>query len=122
MEPQIPTKYPAISVIVLNWNGERYLERCLGAVAAQTYQDYELLVLDNASTDGSVDDLARRWPGIRLEKFSQNLGFAAGNNRGARLARGRWIALLNNDAFPDPEWLAQLARAAQAHPGYSFFS
>jgi GT2 family glycosyltransferase len=113
---------PAVSIIVLNWNGKRYLGRCLDAIAAQTFRDYEVLVLDNASTDGSVDDLAARWPAFRLVTFDQNLGFAIGNNRGAQIARGRWVAFLNNDAFPEPEWLAQLVQAARTQTEYSFFS
>jgi len=90
---------PGNSIIVLNWNGLRYLGRCLDAIAAQTFQDYEVLVLDNNSTDGSLEDVPQRWPAFQMVRFSQNLGFAAGNNRGAELARGRWIAFLNNDAF-----------------------
>ena len=122
MESGNLSKLPAVSIIVLNWNGLRYLGRCLDAIAAQTFQDYEVLVLDNNSTDGSVEDVPQRWPAFQMVRFSQNLGFAAGNNRGAELARGRWIAFLNNDAFPEPEWLAHLFGAAQAHSAYSFFS
>ena len=113
---------PAVSIIVLNWNGERYLGRCLDAILAQTFQDYEVIVLDNASNDGSVDAVPAHWPTIHLVKFEQNLGFAIGNNRGAKIARGRWIAFLNNDAFPEPEWLAHLVQSAQQNTEFSFFS
>jgi GT2 family glycosyltransferase len=122
MKPESLDKSPAVSIIVLNWNGERYLRRCLDAIAAQTFRDYEVLVLDNASTDGSVESVPARWPSFRLVKFDQNLGFAVGNNQGAKIARGRWVAFLNNDAFPEPEWLANLVRAAQTHTEFSFFS
>jgi GT2 family glycosyltransferase len=122
MELQSLSKSPAVSVIVLNWNGKRYLGRCLDAIAAQTFQDYEVLVLDNASTDGSVEPVPIRWPSFHLVKFDQNLGFAVGNNQGAKLARGGWVAFLNNDAFPEPEWLAHLVRATQAHGEFTFFS
>jgi GT2 family glycosyltransferase len=122
MEPERLSKSPAVSIIVLNWNGERYLGRCLEAIASQTFRDFEVLVLDNASTDGSVDCVPIRWPTFRLVKFDQNLGFAVGNNQGAQIARGRWVAFLNNDAFPEPEWLAHLLQAAQAQPEFSFFA
>jgi GT2 family glycosyltransferase len=113
---------PLISVLVLNWNGAGCLPRCLDALARQTYPDFEVLVLDNASTDGSADGVEQRWPGFRLVRFERNLGFAAGNNRGAALAKGRWLAFLNNDAFPEPDWLAGLAQAAAEYPEYAFFA
>ncbi len=89
---------------------------------AQTFRDFEVLVLDNASTDDSADEVERRWPGFRLVRFEHNLGFAAANNRGAQLARGRWLAFLNNDAFPQPDWLERLVEAAQARPEFAFFA
>jgi len=122
METQALNQSPAVSIIVLNWNGEHYLQHCLDAIAAQTFDDYEVLVLDNASTDGSAESVPMRWPSFRLVKFDQNLGFAVGNNQGAKIARGRWVAFLNNDAFPEPEWLASLMQAAQTQAEFSFFS
>jgi GT2 family glycosyltransferase len=122
MEAQSSGTSPVVSVIVLNWNGAKYLEHCLDAVAGQTFQDYEVFVLDNASTDGSGDTVADRWPGFNLVKFDHNLGFAVGNNLGAQLSHGRWIAFLNNDAFPEPEWLANLVHATLDYPVFSFFS
>jgi GT2 family glycosyltransferase len=122
MENESLNKPPAVSIIVLNWNGERYLGRCLDALAAQTFRDYEVIILDNASTDASVEDVPERWPAFQLVKFNQNLGFAVGNNRGAQIARAHWLAFLNNDAFPEPEWLANLIQTAQTQTEFSFFS
>ncbi len=113
---------PLVSVIVLNWNGAAYLPRCLDALAGQTFSDFEVLVLDNASTDHSADGLEERWAGVRVVRFERNLGFAAANNRGAELARGRWLVFLNNDAFPRQDWLENLAAAANTAPQYSFFA
>jgi GT2 family glycosyltransferase len=113
---------PLVSIIILNWNGERYLQSCLEAVAAQTFSDYEVFVLDNASTDQSAEELDKRWPTFRVVRFEQNLGFAIANNRGAALAGGEWLAFLNNDAFPETEWLLNLVKASREHPQYSFFS
>ena len=113
---------PAVSILVLNWNGAAYLPRCLDALQAQTFRDFETLVLDNASTDHSVDEVEARWPGFRTVRFEHNLGFAAANNRGARLARGRWLVFLNNDAFLQPDWLERLVEAALAFPAFTFFA
>lgn len=113
---------PLVSVIVLNWNGAAYLPRCLDALASQTFSDFEVLVLDNASTDYSADGLEERWAGVRVVRFERNLGFAAANNRGAQLARGRWLVFLNNDAFPQQDWLENLAAAADSAAQYSFFA
>jgi GT2 family glycosyltransferase len=113
---------PSVSVIVLNWNGAAVLPRCLDALQAQTLRDFEVLVLDNASTDGSVEQVEARWPGFRLVRFERNLGFSLANNRGARLANGRWLVFLNNDAFPRPDWLERLLDATLAWPDFSFFA
>jgi GT2 family glycosyltransferase len=117
---------PETSVIVLNWNGARLLPECLSALAAQTYRDFELWLVDNGSIDGSVrllDDLERRaqpeWLGSRLPHKARvvrnrdNVGFAAGNNQAIRLSEARYVALLNNDAIPEPQWLGELVSVAQ---------
>jgi len=113
---------PLVSVIVVNWNGQAYLGRCLAALAAQTFHDFEVIVVDNGSSDGSTDIVGARWPHYRLLRQDRNLGFAAANNIGARAARAAWLALLNNDAFPEPDWLAQLVLATRDHPEYCGFA
>lgn len=113
---------PEVTILILNWNGLNLLPRCLQAVHSQIFMDYETLVVDNASTDGSADELETRWPGVRVIRSPRNLGFAAGNNLGASQAQGAWLALLNNDAFPEPDWLQALVCAARDNPGYNFFA
>ena len=115
---------PCISVILVTWNSAAYLTRCLDCLAAQTLEDFEVVLVDNGSTDGSLDGLESRWPGLtlRMERLDENRGFAAANNIGARMARGHWLALLNTDAFPDPDWLEKLFRAAERYPEFSFFA
>jgi GT2 family glycosyltransferase len=117
----MPDDAPA-SIVIVNWNGAKVLPRCLEAVRAQTYRDFEVILVDNASNDGSVDSLEERWPGVRLIRLDKNAGFAAANNLGAQQARGRWLALLNNDAFPEPDWLENLIDTACHHPEYAFFA
>jgi GT2 family glycosyltransferase len=115
-------KTPQVSVIIVNWNGRKFLNRCLIALAAQNYRDFEIIIIDNGSTDGSTDGLEVLWPGIQVKRLNENRGFAAANNLGAQLAKGQWIALLNNDAFPSPEWLDALVSAAEKYPAFTFFA
>ncbi|HEX5501718.1 MAG TPA: glycosyltransferase family 2 protein [Thermomicrobiales bacterium] len=100
-----------ISAIVVNWNGCRYLDGCLRALLAQRYPAFEVLLVDNGSTDGSVDYVRAHFPRVGVIAAPTNLGFAAGNNLGFAQARGELLALVNNDTTCDPDWLAALARA-----------
>lgn len=101
-------------MIVVAWNSGVHLQRCLGALAAQTFTDWEAVVWDNASTDGAVERV-RLPPNSRVVRSPANLGFAAANNRAAELGESRWIALLNPDAFPEPDWLEQLLVTGERH-------
>jgi GT2 family glycosyltransferase len=97
-----------VSLVIVNWNGRHHLEQCLGAVAAQQGVEFETIVVDNGSTDGSAAFLRERYPWVRLLALPANTGFAGGNNAGARQARGRYLAFLNNDTAPEPTWLQAL--------------
>jgi GT2 family glycosyltransferase len=111
------------SVVILNWNGRDLLGECIESVLAQTFSGYEILVVDNGSTDGSVEMLRARWEGnIRIVALSANLGYAGGNNAGIRTAGGRYVVLLNNDTAVDPGWLAALSRAVHRHPEAGMFT
>ncbi|MBP9143264.1 MAG: glycosyltransferase family 2 protein [Thermoanaerobaculia bacterium] len=105
-----------LSILVASWNGRRHLEICLPAVAAQRDPgcEWELLLLDNGSRDGTADWVRVHHPWVRLVESPTNLGFAAANNRLADLAEGDFLILLNNDTHPAPDWLAALADAAAA--------
>ena len=99
---------PEVSVVIVNWNGRRFLDACLAAVAAQEGVAAETVLVDNGSTDGSAAHVAERFPGVRLVALQHNLGFAGGNNAGVREARGRYGAFLNNDTVPERDWLKRL--------------
>lgn len=109
--------HPAISVIVLNYNGRHLIGECLEALFLQNCRDFEIIVVDNGSTDGSIGFLEDTFGDrIRLIKNPQNLGFAEGNNIGIAHAAGAFVALLNNDAVSEPDWLSQLFSAAKSSP------
>ena len=100
-----------ISVIILNYNGKRYLERCLSTLLAQTRRDIEVIMVDNGSTDGSIDYLECQFPEVRIVKNEKNLGFAGGVNSGIRVAKGDCILTLNNDTQVDKDFVKCLSEA-----------
>lgn len=107
---------PLVSLVIVNWNGLHFLPECWAALRAQTYAPVEIIVVDNGSTDGSLGWLAAQTPAPQVIRNATNRGFAAANNQGIRLAQGQYVALLNNDAYPEPGWLAALVAAAEADP------
>lgn len=113
---------PKVTVVIVNWNGAGFLKRCLNALADQSVPPHEIILVDNASTDDSVD-IAASFPGMKLIRSPVNRGFAGGNNLAFAAAspESEWIALLNPDAFADPAWLKSLLLAVERHPEYSAF-
>jgi GT2 family glycosyltransferase len=108
---------PLVSVIILNYNGRRWLGPCLDALGAQEgAPTCEVLVVDNGSEDDSVPYLNRCFPQVAVVQNGRNLGFAAGNNAGAARARGRWICFLNNDTVPAKDWLGRLCQPLLDRP------
>lgn len=109
--------YPLVSVIILNWNGGTYVEESISSILNQDYPEYELIVVDNGSTDSSLQNIKDRFKGrLCLIENNSNVGFAAGNNIGIKRARGEYIALLNNDAVADSLWLKELVSIANVDP------
>jgi GT2 family glycosyltransferase len=113
-----PPSAPRVSVIVVNYNGLRHIPDCLDSLSRQTLAAnlWEAIVVDNGSTDGSVAYIQQAHPWVQVIELKRNAGFAAGNNAGLRLARGPFVALLNNDAVAAPQWLERLLRAAERVP------
>lgn len=111
--PPAMTDPALVSIIVVNWNGREFLRPCLDALRRQTYRHHEVILVDNASTDESVAIVRREYPEAILVQGARNGGFIWGNDLGLRVARGGWIALLNNDTVADPRWLEALLDAAR---------
>ena len=105
-----------ISVVITNYNGRRYLPDCLSSLELQTYRDFETILVDNASTDGSVEFVEENYPMVRIIRNRENLGFAGGTNAGIRAARGEYILTLNNDTRADPGFVEHLRKAMGADP------
>lgn len=107
---------PLCSVIIVNYNGKHLLGGCLTAVLSQAYDRFEVIVVDNASTDDSAGYLEKNFPAVTLIRLPANAGFAGGNNEGVRHARGDLIVLLNNDTIVAEGWLQALVDAVAPAP------
>jgi GT2 family glycosyltransferase len=105
------TRRPDVSVIIVTWNGREHLDACLTAVSAQREVEAETILVDNASTDGTVDFVRAHFPWVRVVALDTNRGFAGGNNAGVREARGHILAFLNNDTVAAPDWLFRIVGA-----------
>lgn len=111
-----------IAAIIVNYNGGAYLRRALTALTRQHRLPDRIIVVDNASTDGSHACVSE-FPGVRLIALSRNTGFAEGNNvAAAEVTDCDWLALVNPDAFPEPDWLQRLADATVAWPDHVMFA
>lgn len=115
-------KAPAVSVIIVSYQSGPTLEECLKRLQAQTFRDFETILVDNASTDGAPQAAATAYPRVDFVEAGANLGFAAGNNLAARRAKGRWLVLLNPDAYAEPDWLAELMAGVERYPTVKSFA
>lgn len=108
--------YPKVSVVIPNWNTQRWLAGCLDGLRAQQYKDFQIILVDNGSTDDSIAFVERCYPEVKLIALPQNKGFAAAVNLGIRQSCSDYIALLNVDTVPQPAWLAQLVQMMDRSP------
>lgn len=107
---------PLVSVLIVNWNGKHHLAECLDSLTSQRYKDFEVVLVDNGSSDGSSDFTRAGYPWVKLVSLDRNTGFAEGNNIAAAHAEGEYLVTLNNDTWADPGWLQALVAAAESHP------
>ena len=106
----------SFSVIIPSWNGVELLPTCLNSLRAQTYADFEVLVVDSASTDGSVSLIQRDYPEAQVVVLTENRGFTGAANAGIARAKGQLVALLNQDVEVDSRWLEVMAHTVRSHP------
>lgn len=111
------------TILMVNWNSWDILSRCLERLQSQTYQNFNVLIIDNASDNPAPNGLFLHHPNVTLIRNQSNLGFAAANNQAIKLLDySEWLVLLNPDAFPEPDWLERLIDAARENTGYTMFA
>ncbi|MHB8647810.1 MAG: glycosyltransferase family 2 protein [Thermomicrobiales bacterium] len=105
-----------VSIIVPTYNGLRYLVSCLRALQSQTDQDFQIIVVDDGSSDGTLDIVRRDFPGVAIVRLPTNGGLACAQNAAIATSNTEYVILLNNDTEPEPQWLERLVRVADEHP------
>lgn len=116
----VNSNFPLVSIIILNFNGELYIESCLDSVLKTYYPNFEIILVDNNSTDRSMDIIQKKFNNnnkLRLVLNDHNVGPAKGYNDGANQAKGEYLAFLNNDVEVDPNWLSELVQAMKNTQG-----
>lgn len=111
-----------VSVVIPNWNGKELLKTCLDSLNKQTFQDMEVIIIDNGSVDGSVAFIQKNYPKFRFVPLFQNIGFAPAVNIGIKQAKGKYIVLINNDTEVDKRCIEFLVKAAKEHNDVGFIA
>jgi len=104
---------PLVSIVIVNRNGKQYLDKCINSILSQTYKDYEIILVDNASTDGSAEYIKTKYPNVHVIENKVNLMFCKANNLGAKIAKGKYLFFLNNDAYLKPDALEKLVLSCE---------
>ena len=104
---------PRVSVIIVNYNGKALLEKCLESLSKVNYENFEIIVVDNNSTDGSIELVTKNYPSIILLKLNSNKGFAEPNNIGAKIANGKYLLFLNNDTIVTPNFISEMVQVIE---------
>lgn len=112
----MPTRSVKASIIIVNWNGKAYLPDCLESLKSQTFRDFEAILVDNGSSDGSLEFVGIHYPWVKTVALPANRGFAGGNNAGYPHASGDYIIALNNDTEAESTWLEELVRVTDENP------
>lgn len=113
---------PQVSIIIPNYNGKIHLEECLKSLQTIEFDDYEIVFVDNASNDGSVEFIKENFPDVNILSLKWNYGFAEGCNLGVEKSRGEYIVFLNNDTKVDALWLKELVMAAEKNGDNHIYS
>jgi GT2 family glycosyltransferase len=109
-------KYPLVSIVVLNYNGKHHLKTCFDSLLRTKYLNFEIILVDNGSTDGSVEFVRENYPSVKIVKLSKSVYSVGGYMAGVLIAKGKYIAILNNDIEVDENWLTPLVEALEKMP------
>ena len=104
---------PLISIIILNYNAEKFLDECINSIYKTEKVNFEIILVDNASTNKSYREFTKKFPEIKLIENKKNLGYCEGNNVGIRASKGEFVVVLNPDTVLTPTWLHELIHAYQ---------
>ena len=113
---------PLISIVIVNYNGIKWLKNCLDSLYKQSYTNYEIILVDNCSSDGSCEFVKSNYPNVKLLEQNKNYGFAKANNIALKYANGEYLLFLNNDTIVQEEWLEKLVKAALDNPEYKLLA
>ena len=105
--------FPKVSVIIVNYNGKTLLEKCLESLVKVNYENFEIILVDNNSTDGTVEFVTKTYPSIIIIKLDSNRGFAEPNNIGAKIASGKYLLFLNNDTIVTPNFISEMVKVIE---------
>jgi len=108
--------YPLVSVIIVNLNGKKWLERCIPSVLKSDYPQFEVIVVDNGSKDDSIEFLEKNFSEVRIIKLKKNMGWSYANNEGIRISKGDIVVCLSNDMEVDPQWLKEIVKFMNSNP------
>lgn len=117
------TIQPQVTIIIVTRNSKRFMTACLDSILHQTYRDFQTVVIDNDSSDGTIDLIRKEFPMVGVVENNKNLGFARANNHGIRLFKSRYVLLCNPDIVLEPDWLEKMVKIALSDDGqkYSVF-
>lgn len=104
-----------VSVVIPNWNGEHLLKDCLESLKEQSFKHFEIILVDNGSTDNSLEYVAENFPKVKILKLKKNFGFARAINEGVKASKAEYVIFLNNDTSADKEFIKNLVRCADQH-------
>lgn len=105
-----------VSIIIPNYNGKKFITPCLSSLNRQSFKDFEVILVDNDSSDGSVDFVKDTFPTVKIVRNHRNLGYAGGWNSGIEISRGKYLVSLNNDIELDTDWLKELVKSVEKNP------
>ncbi len=105
---RVEFEFPEVTVVVLNYNGKKHIKECLGSIFRMNYPQFKVVVVDNASSDGSLDSVRKKYPQVKTVKYDRNHGFAKAYNMALEEIESEFVVLLNNDVTVEPDWLREL--------------